>query len=87
MSDATYAELRAQLPPDGDELTVLDHLTDEGMAEHDLLDVAKRLLVGLALYGPLSLLADGRDWRKEAREEWLDMMVYEACAELTGREE
>lgn len=78
----TLAEYRALLPADGDELTVLDHLAEEGMAEHDLCDVAKRLLVGLTQYGPLNLLSDARDWRKEAREEWLDLQVYIACAEI-----
>jgi hypothetical protein len=35
----TLAELRALLPANGDELTVLDHLESNGMAEYDLRDL------------------------------------------------
>jgi hypothetical protein len=35
-------------------------------------------------YGSLNLLADTRDWNKEAREEWLDMHFYLAAGELSG---
>jgi hypothetical protein len=44
-----------------------------------LLSVAKRLVMGREVYGPLSIEHDPRDWKREAHEEFLDGAIYLAC--------
>lgn len=44
-----------------------------------LLAVAKRLVMGREVYGPMCIDHDPRDWRKEAHEEFLDGAIYLAC--------
>lgn len=48
-----------------------------------LATIAKRLQYGATQYGVLNLLADKRDWRREAGEEMADALVYLAANELT----
>jgi hypothetical protein len=44
--------------------------------------IARRLAMGERLYGRLDLANDTRDFRKEAREEIEDFLVYAACGWL-----
>jgi hypothetical protein len=44
--------------------------------------IAERLRHGAGVYGQLHLHRDTRDFRKEAREELEDALVYLACAWL-----
>jgi hypothetical protein len=48
--------------------------------------VAKRLVLGRKVYGPLDVAGDRRDWRHEASEEALDCAVYLACESIRGAE-
>lgn len=48
------------------------------MEQRVLLQLAVRLLNGQAVYGKLE--PGKKDWRKEAKEEAMDGMVYLACA-------
>jgi hypothetical protein len=68
---------------DGDENRILDELAVCGVKRVDLLAIAERLRIGRERYGVLCLATDTRDWKKEAREEWLDMQVYRACARVS----
>ena len=48
--------------------------------------IAERLVTGSAVYGPLQLATDLRDFRTtEAREELEDALVYLACAWLVAQ--
>jgi hypothetical protein len=49
--------------------------------------IAERLAMGADTYGPLEIARDDRDFRKEAREEVEDALVYLACAWLKAEEE
>ena len=63
----------------------LDYAVSQlGPDEHRVLTrIAQRLLHGAAVYGPLALALDTRDFRRrEAREELEDALVYLACAWL-----
>lgn len=44
--------------------------------------IASRLRMGKSQYGDLDLARDGRDFRKEACEEFLDATVYLAIATM-----
>ncbi len=43
--------------------------------------IAGRLVKGRKQYGDIDV-NDGRDWAEEARQEWADGAVYEACKRL-----
>jgi hypothetical protein len=47
-----------------------------------LVRIAARLLRGADIYGRLDVVRDSRDFRKEAREEIEDFLVYAACEHL-----
>lgn len=47
-----------------------------------LVEVAKRLRMGLDRYGALDVEGDPRDFRREATEEFLDATVYLAILSL-----
>lgn len=61
---ARLTELVAQLEPDA--VRVMER-------------IAERLVMGRKQYGDLDLTKP-RDWKKEAREEALDLSVYLACS-------
>jgi hypothetical protein len=44
-----------------------------------LVRIAERLQHGRKVYGALDVERDGRDFRREAREEIEDALVYSAC--------
>jgi hypothetical protein len=58
--------------------------TERAIAMRVSLMTAKRLLVGLTVYGPLDI-NDGRDWVQEGLAEHVDGAVY-AVAETMRRE-
>ena len=45
--------------------------------------IARRLAKGREQYGDLSIDNDPRDWNEEAREELLDLVVYQEIRRLT----
>lgn len=47
--------------------------------------VAERLRMGASAYGPLAIVDDPRDWRREAAEEALDLAVYLAAELLRAQ--
>ena len=51
-----------------------------------LTQIARRLALGASQYGRLRIASDGRDWRKEASEEYLDGAVYMAIQCIKERE-
>lgn len=53
----------------GDELSVIE-------------SVVARLELGRRRYGVLNVVADKRDWRLEAAEELIDLMIYRECGYL-----
>jgi len=50
-----------------------------------LVAIARRLLAGRDAYGALDVARDGRDWRREAAEEALDLSVYLAVGLMGAR--
>lgn len=49
-----------------------------------LIEIAKRLQVGQAVYGKMDLKSEKRDLRREGAEELLDYVVYECMFRLKG---
>lgn len=56
------------------------HLNRDEMAV--VIEVAEGLCRGRAIYGPLDMANDQRDWRREAQEELRDCLVYIATERL-----
>jgi hypothetical protein len=72
--DAYVRSLQSQLSDarwSVDELRVIQQVVDG-------------LVRGRDIYGPLQLATDHRNWRAEARAEYRDAAIYEACAMLAS---
>ena len=48
-----------------------------------ILRIAERMVAGRKAYGALDLVADQRDWTREAEEESLDLLAYLAMRTLS----
>lgn len=75
------AHVTRRSPGTPDAFDIMDGL--EGDELRVLKAVADRLRIGKERYGQLVMHGDLRDWRKEAREELLDYLVYRSIGELS----